>query len=466
MKRRHYAITLLLMGLAACDPGLDPAAPERPAVPRRAEAPITSTTYFALTPLPGVLVATGLNEDATVAGHRYSDPSTWVGDFRWSAGDASETPIPFETPPVIVPAHVDAAGRVVGTRACSVGAFVYCGYQWTETGGDREFYPLAGHESSAAEDLSPSGAVVVGRSNKFFGTIASATRWDAATGDAQYVGPPGDEGIRFNRALAVNDVGTIVGDAVLESPGGGDRVPFQWTPGAGYAVLTALQDAVATAAPGVEVLDILPLAINAHGEIVGFWTELNAVPRRRHGFFWSPTSGFVDFRGQSGSGQVAAIDLNDDSQVAFAIVTAGAGGDVYEPWVWSAEGGFVRLPELTTGRTSIAAINNRGQVTGTDVDLHSVLWTPLTDAGGALAALDAALDGVLARTEVDGGPGLSAKLVRIRAHLEAGRANAAQNQLRAFIQQVEAMESDGRLSSADASTLLGLANALAALLSA
>lgn len=455
------------LAFSACDPTTDPVSPDRPVpAPLRVEAPLTATTYFDVTTLPGRLEATDLNNTGEVVGRLWNAEGTEViSDFHWSPGDPVVTPIPSGPLPfgASEPA-LNQSGVVVGTTAgCDQVIFEYCAYAWSPSSGRKDLYPLSDHRTSHASDVNDAG-VVVGMSwlsEDFAGSGgSSATLWRLPAGSVEYVGPPlADPEVYPSRATSVNNAGVVVGFAASDDL---SRVPFMWTASGGYQVMSdllAALDAVASTLGG-NVRDVTPFAINESGAVAGFWS-LSGVGRRA--FVWDPASGLTDLNALGLTGEAIARDINELGQAVLYVFGAPGTLDRW-PWVWSAAEGLVPLPAPVPDASVALAINDRSQIAGRSLDLQSFLWTPLENAEDALDVLEDALDDVLTTSPAAGGQGLEAKLDRIREHLAAGRANAARNQLGAFLNQVAAMEADGRLSAADAARLRAAAEALQALL--
>lgn len=463
--RLAIPLLTLLVALGGCEFRETPTALDGSVHTVLASAPISSTTYFAITPLPGSVVAQDINDLGHVSGVLYDAvTSERGGPFFWTPGDAAVTPLPVEPVPGLYSAvAVSPTGQVAATADdCTFDIFVHCAFVWSQADGRQDLYPLSDHRTSVAWDID--AGLVVGESRTDAGT-ASATVWTLPAGTIQYVGPPAFERDpdHWSVALAVSSTGEVVGDWHTLSDG---RVwPFRWTEAGGFEVLTGLVDAITAlaAAEGRTVDDIHLSDVNASGQVVGYWERDSPLPPRRP-FLWSDASGLVDFEGLYGVGDAAfSPSLNDLGQVLLNTRPDGTGGELV-PWVWSAENGLVRLPTPVPDATVAAAINGNSLITGQSGYFGSVIWTPLTDAAEVLDALADVLDGVLTAREVEGGAGLRAKLDQIRAHLRAGRANAARNQLQAFLNQLDAMVADGRLTAEEGDALRTAAEALAVLL--
>ena len=133
---------------------------------------------------------------------------------------------------------------------------------------------------------------------------------------------------------------------------------------------------------------------------------------------------------------LAHVDSHDDVQVIAVIMPNDPG---------------IRSVDWNTYRTSVNAIET---LSGYDVlsllpdDVEGLIET-------GLAETQSVLDALVASGAMDGGTAssLSAKLAAAAASIERGSATSASGQLRAFLNEVQAMERSRRLSAADAAAL-------------
>jgi uncharacterized membrane protein len=460
MRPLAYVAPLSVLALAACEREPHPLAPEAATVTAAAEsAAITATTFFALEvldlPSSEAVASYDINDAGQVFGIMRAADGTGDRDFFFdpTAGDFIE--IPKEpTIGLLFGGSMNELGMVAGTTNCATAGCVRSPYTWTASGGVVQL--TTGHARSSASEINDAGSVT-GDSGPSSGPWHAA-RWlaDGTFEELDLAGLVSSDA--FSRARGINDSGHIVVSG--ETDGG--SIPMLWTPSGGTVRLTALEAAIAAVAPG-DILSVVPQRINDAGDILGFWRSTGA--DQRNPFVWTAEGTLVDFNSMGGFGDVLASGQNDLGEVVFTIIDGTFPDRTMTPWFWSAEAGFIRLPTLDPHSTWAAAINNNGVIVGTS-DVTPIVWRPLTSADDALDELEDTLDDVLGGggVDVEGGNGLDAKLDRIREHLEAGRAHAARNQLEAFVNQVEAMMADGRLSADDGSALLAAASALSGLL--
>jgi uncharacterized membrane protein len=464
MNPRHTLSLVAAVALAACDTHSGPVEVESSVLTADvAAAATTATVAFSIRTLDvtgtveGLLWGASINEIGQVAGAWYPDGSSLAdGDFIWSPITGMVTKIPKDPISFAFGTHLNDGGTVAGTGGC--GTLCYRAYRWTG-GVATDLDPLPGDDQSFASDINNAGIIVGGSSSTADLATRTAVRW-LADGTVEPLGTllPGEG----TRAHAINNPGHIVGDAGV---GGDMSAPFLWTEADGMTRLVELEAAV-MAVSGATYGRIVPTAINESGEIAGYWTATGSSVRNP--YFWSPVEGLVDFNTLGDFGDGISISMNDLGEVTFTIVE-GSSPPELTPWFWSRAAGFVRLPVLLPGQTAVQDINNESVIVGRggrQADLQTVLWTPVTSAADALDLLEETLDDVLAGggLDVEGGNGLRAKLDRIREHIDAGRTAAARNQLAAFINQVETMIADGRLTEAEGAALLADAETLRALL--
>ena len=200
--------------------------------------------------------------------------------------------------------------------------------------------------------------------------------------------------------------------------------------------------------------------INDLGQVVG-WSYLD--PSGIHAFLWDEEEGMTDLSTLGGSSSYA-YGINDLGQVV---------GDSYldpsgrHAFLWDEEGGMTDLGTLGGSSSYAYGINNLGQVVGDSYLAPSgraTLWTvplPVVTPGEAIAEAAeqvAALvnDGTLDENEAKG---LTSKLEAAQLQLDRENAKVATSVLRAFINQVEAMVNNGRLTVEEAQPLIDAANA-------
>ena len=210
-------------------------------------------------------------------------------------------------------------------------------------------------------------------------------------------------------ARGLNDVGQVTG-TLLDLYGNPDAVPYRWTPGAGFVLLSGVccgtawgsdinnvgmiagtsqisftSGTRAFRAVGTTMtkLDTLPnslvdgdtraFAINASGLIVG---DATTATFQQHAVLWAANNSVRDL-GTLGGSRSSATDINDAGQV---IGTSYLVGDVTQHFfLWSSSSGMQDLTQMLGSITSLAAINNAGQIAGTFLvsgASHAFLYTP------------------------------------------------------------------------------------------
>lgn len=139
------------------------------------------------------------------------------------------------------------------------------------------------------------------------------------------------EDLGNSQAIAVNDLGEVVGSGMSSSAG---RVPFYWSRGTGF----------------IKISDLFGFAldINRKGQVVG-WISRQG---NSHGFLWQRESGLVDL------GSFLPIAINDRGDMAGQCQIGSA-----EPCLMTAGG--IRSLDIPPGGIGIARrLNERGDVLG------------------------------------------------------------------------------------------------------
>jgi probable HAF family extracellular repeat protein len=142
------------------------------------------------------------------------------------------------------------------------------------------------------------------------------------------------EDLGESQAIAVNDLGEVVGSGMSSSAG---RVPFYWSKGTGF----------------IKISDLFGFAldINRKGQVVG-WISRQG---NSHGFLWQRESGLVDL------GSFLPIAINDRGDMAGQCQIGSA-----EPCLMTAGG--IRTLDIPPGGLGIARrMNERGDVLGSVV---------------------------------------------------------------------------------------------------
>lgn len=154
-------------------------------------------------------------------------------------------------------------------------------------------------------------------------------------------------------AMSINATGTVTGlsvgpEGILNGPMG---IPmhhaFVWTAESGMKSLGNIADLI-TIGP-----------VNAAGTIIG--------QRKAGTFFWNASTGIQSLALPPGTTCFRSVDMNDKGQV---LGFAGSSGDCFEPasaFIWNVDGTHILIDGCDADGwcpTSVKAINNRGEVTG------------------------------------------------------------------------------------------------------
>jgi probable HAF family extracellular repeat protein len=271
--------------------------------------------------------------------------------WTWNAMDQQvavlwdgDQAIDLEAPPGLVAWSINERGQIViGAPRPNplglTGAYLWDGGQLTLIGAD-----------ATARDVNARGQVVGTDWTNGLGFI-----WDE--GEFTYIDPlPGNT---ETRALALNDVGQVVGVSVR---GAGVVRAYLWENGITRPLLAPV--AFSTGAIG----------INRRGHVVGRITFLTGVV---HAALWRD-GGVIDL-GTLGGTHSLANDINDRGQV---VGYADTPGDMRRAFLWpDAEGQMMNLGNPVgveyEGPAQGFAINNRGEVVGGGGNtIRAYVWMP------------------------------------------------------------------------------------------
>ncbi|MCL2730419.1 MAG: S8 family serine peptidase [Actinomycetia bacterium] len=197
-------------------------------------------------------------------------------------------------------------------------------------------------------------------------TIGSQTHggvWDAA-GKLTVLPMPDWRAYTFDRAFAVNDSGTVVGNATgyVTDPATGRNTevndPFVWTAAGGFRALPHLSSSAQLTEP---------LAIADDGTVVGH-SSLNGL---RRAVKWSPDGTVTDLGTLPGMADSYAQAVNASGEIV------GTSGD--DAFVLKPGGTMTRLPDFGYDAHALA-VNDQGWIAGTaetapDQDT-AVVWDP------------------------------------------------------------------------------------------
>jgi probable HAF family extracellular repeat protein len=237
------------------------------------------------------------------------------------------------------------SGAVVGVSGGS-------GFFWTQSEGMQDIGNL-GSDGTEAYGINNSNEVVGGSDLDENGT-EHAFLWTLSDGMLDL----GTLGGYSSIALAMNDSEQVVGYSYLS-----DDITlhaFLWTRAGGMQDLGTLGGASSVAQ-----------AINAAGQVTGF----SLTPSNMDvAFIWDSTHGMRSL-GTGASAQSFALGINGHLQIVGIWMVHSS----QAPFLWTSARKFQNLSALVSGGGSIkyvSAINNVGQIVGTDDNQHAVLLTP------------------------------------------------------------------------------------------
>jgi probable HAF family extracellular repeat protein len=437
--KRSALVPLVALGLAACE------SPTHPSLPP-ADPPAGSVSTLAACPSAGGIVTTDLG---TMPGGTFSEAhavsgrklvvgvSTIAGGarraFLWTAADGFRN-LGTLGGNLSEAYGVSDRGHVVGMSTTARG--VRRAFRWTSDGGMQDLgHTIARDVNRAGEATGNSGGTPV--------------VW-SASGVAQSIPVSGLR--EKNRALAINNVGQVVGTRGYWD---GEWLAFVWTRAGGP------RDLATVTGYGDEAHDI-----NDNGQAVGgsdyvFDSDGNMAT---HAFLWPSPDRLQDL------GLGFAYGINNQGQVVGSNPRYGATRAV----LWSQAGVRRELGALPGGTSSVARdINDLGQIVGSGTtsggQTHAIIWTLLgtNPNPGALLALAAETQsrvprGALTSTQARA---LVLKVEQAGRDLAAGRRSAAVTQLRSYVSDVQALMNNGQLPRAEGQPLVDQANCVIARLS-
>jgi probable HAF family extracellular repeat protein len=318
---------------------------------------------------------------------------------------------------------VSDTGQVVGTSYTPSGAFH--AFSWTAQSGMLDVGTLPGDQYSVAIAVNNHGQIV-GRS---FGAAGwRAFSWTAEGGmiDLGFGAPP--TGPTLTEAVDVNDSGQVAGWGVASD---GSTQAFLWSADAGMVILGPF----------------LPVDLNAHGQVAGNGAGVDG---SGHAFSWTAAGGLVDI------GPAIANAVSDRGDVVGEGQFVTGEGTVRRAFLWNAAGGLVNLGTAFGEDSMAVAVNNGRQVVGWSgtegtTAIRATMWV----LSGDIAA---EVHSVIDRLRTYGLPhgltnALGVKLTAAIASWSRGRSGAAFNQLRAFVNEVNAQRGK-KLTKAQADELL------------
>ena len=318
---------------------------------------------------------------------------------------------------------VSDSGHVAGTSNTPWGTFH--AFLWTAERGMVDVGTLPGDQHSTAIAVNNHGQVV-GRS---FGAAGwRAFSWTAEGGmvDLGLGAPPFRP--MFSEAVDVNDSGQVVGwGAVSDGP---DQA-FLWSADAGMVTLGSF----------------IPVDLNAHGQVAGFGQGADG---SLHAFSWTAAAGIVDI----GAGFANAV--SDRGDVVGQGYFVADGRSVRRAFLWNAADGLVNLGTVFGDDSMAVAVNNRRQVVGWSgtegtLAIRATMWVLSADVSAQVHTL---IDRVTAYGLHRGlTNALNVKLQAAVASWSRGQSGAAFEQLRAFVNQVNAQRGK-KVTTAQADELL------------
>lgn len=209
-------------------------------------------------------------------------------------------------------------------------------------------------------------------------TVGKNTRaalWDA-DGTLTTLPLPDWEAYSFARGFAVNDAGTVTGNATgyVENPATGRDLqvndPFLWDAKSGYRKLAHLTDNRSLTEP---------LAINEAGVVVGHSSK----DGRRHAVRWDADGGITDLGTLPGMADSYAESVNANGTVV------GTSGD--DAFVLAPGGTMTRLPDFGFDADALQ-VNDAGWITGTAETEPDATTAVVWDPEGRMYDLGAMVD--------------------------------------------------------------------------
>jgi uncharacterized membrane protein len=445
-----------------------------PSTPKPARA--NFTTYTA-TPSAPVILGAWNNSNYTIA-YDINDLGaiTGVSDLgimavHWETGMAA---VPTSTTALLVDGPgkigraINAAGQIAGENGVHAGLWTpngVGGYTLTDIGADPLFTL-----GSVAYGINAGGQVVGNYRVSVAGVFVdrcflwTPTSPNAPTGSAvELIGLGGN----FCVANDINTIGQIAGASV--DPGSGFNHATVWN--SGNVIGIDLQ-------PGADAS--YGASINNAGQVAGSHavTSTNAAIWTPSGAGWSTAADLVApaFSGQSGVITSQALDINDAGFVVGE--TEDAGFQNIRAFFWQS-GTFTELPDpgpsISEATALTDVLGNLVLVSGGDVfdvatnSRHGLRWsvalTPTTP-DGCLAQLVQLITDLRNANVLNTGEARSllGKVDAATRQASQGKTTAAKNVLYALISEVNALRTSGRLTSAQAQSLIDAAQcAIAAL---
>jgi len=338
------------------------------------------------------------------------------------------------------PEGINNRGEVVGgTWWTSPEGPKAMGFVWSESGG--AVYIDSGVRGTNANAINDAGEVT---GVSFWSGGSDAFRWTPSSG-VEILQPAPGTGL--SGGYGINDAGDVVGRGFRDHPNF-RWAPFHWSAGVTTLVLPATGGYYNDFAQDVNDL----------GQVVG-----------QHGFrafIWTVSEGLT-YLGNLGGSYSQAYAINDAGQVVgWADLPAGQGRAAF---LWTEDDGMQMLPSLGGDYHAAYDINELGVIVGLSQvgpnrGSHAVVWTVGSSGPGdprvaPLSDAVAALEGVLDPGAVYA---LTAKLAAAASQLSSGKTQAAIGSLGAFVNQLKALVSSGRLTSGEAQVMIDLAEALIA----
>jgi probable HAF family extracellular repeat protein len=366
----RFLAAAFLVVVTACG-STDSTAPATPPIPTAAKLSLNRSSQTVVVGQATVLTATVLGTDGRVftggaVTWVVSDPTVASISSSDSSGSRSATVLGIRTGSVLVTASITAS--ILASAGIDVApatiidapgeAFVY-----TEADGMQMIPPPSGATVMAAYAVNDSGRVA---GSAYFGSSSNhAFIWSKGDGFRDLGGMPGSSTV-VTVALAINKNGQVAGWGRATD---GNNHAFRWTAATGMTDLGLLPGATQSVA----------LGINGRGEVVGY--SLGADGERP--FRWTEELGMQDMsKGGSVTGQALAI--NEDGQIAGALMLPDDPYDFASAVVWNASGAMVDVIRCLYQTNhadgcgaGAVAINKDGTVVGTNGQ-NAIIWTSAT----------------------------------------------------------------------------------------
>jgi probable HAF family extracellular repeat protein len=172
---------------------------------------------------------------------------------------------------------------------------------------------------------------------------------------------PGADPEGSARAIAVNDVGQIVGMSV--APGFTNHAVL-------WSAMGVIQDLGTLGGSNSEAVDI-----NASGQVIG-WSQTTG-NAATHSFLWTSGGGMQDLNATVDPGITSVVEINASGQIVGTYVTSGGQSHAF---LYTPGSGLRDLGTLGGTTSAPTGLNDNGQVVGSSKlsngTTHAFFWSP------------------------------------------------------------------------------------------